>query len=133
MLKSFYTRTSRAENFITMLLSSAKVSSQVFVSHLPITMKQEWNDLVLVDLVKGMDKGSHYLFTVNIYLYARPTGSLQMKNVKVIDAMEEKLRDGIANSANKHYDIGIEWSDTGYDSSINFHYNVVSCYVKAHE
>ena len=44
----FYARVSRVENFIVMLLTKYSVSENIFTDMLPVTIKSEWNDMVLV-------------------------------------------------------------------------------------
>ena len=124
--KTTYARVSRVENFFNMLLTKYAVSKQLFISNLPVTIKSEWNDMVLIDVGSGVNKGAHREFSVNIYLYGRPQGDLQKKNVKVIDAMEEKLLTAIEECHDKHYHPSVNWSNSDYDNTRNFHFNVVN-------
>lgn len=121
-----YARVSRVENFFNMLLTKYEVSKQLFISQLPVTIKPEWNDMVLIDVGSGTNYDSHRKFSVNIYLYGRPIGDLQKKNVKVIDAMEELLLKAVSECSDKHYHPSVNWSDSDYDSTRNFHFNVIN-------
>ena len=90
-----YGRVSRVENFVYRLVKGAGLSPNVFVSTLPVTIKSEWSDMVLIDVGKGDNLNAYRRFSVNVYLYAKGKGDLQTKNVNVIDAMEEKLLQAI--------------------------------------
>lgn len=123
---TFYARVSRVENFFNMLLTKYAVSKQIFVSQLPVNIKPTWGDMVLIDVGQGKNYSSHRLFSVNVFLYGRPIGELQKKNVKVIDQMEELLLKAIQESSDEHYHPSVNWSDSDYDTTRNFHYNVVN-------
>lgn len=122
----FYARVSRVENFMNMLLTKYKVSGHIFVSNLPVTIRSEWEDMALIDVGRGNDSNAFNSFSVNVYLYGKPRGDLQQKNVVMIDTMEDVLGKAIAECNDKHYHPVINWRDSDYDSTRNFHYNVVN-------
>ena len=128
-----YGRVSRVENFVYRLVNGAKLSSNVFVSTLPVTTKSEWSDMVLIDVGKGDNLNAYRRFSVNVYLYAKGKGDLQTKNVNVIDAMEEKLLQAVSDSKDNNYTPTVNWSDSDYDSTRNLHFNVVNLTVKVHD
>ena len=128
-----YGRVSRVENFVYRLVKGAGLSSNVFVSTLPVTIKSEWAYMVLIDVGKGDNLNAYRRFSVNVYLYAKGKGDLQTKNVNVIDAMEEKLLQAIQDCSDNHYHPNINWSDSDYDSTRNLHFNVVNLTVKVHD
>ena len=128
-----YGRVSRVENFVYRLVKGAGLSSNVFVSTLPVTIKSEWSDMVLIDVGKGDNLNAYRRFSVNVYLYAKGQGDLQTKNVKVIDAMEEKLLQAVSDSKDNNYTPTVNWSDSDYDSTRNLHFNVVNLTVKVHD
>ena len=128
-----YGRVSRVENFVYRLVKGAGLSSNVFVSTLPVTIKSEWSDMVLIDVGKGDNLNAYRRFSVNVYLYAKGKGDLQTKNVKVIDAMEEKLLQAVSDSRDNNYTPTVNWSDSDYDSTRNLHFNVVNLTVKVHD
>ena len=128
-----YGRVSRVENFVYRLVKGAGLSSNVFVSTLPVTIKSEWADMVLIDVGKGENLNAYRRFSVNVYLYAKGKGDLQTKNVNVIDAMEEKLLQAVSNSKDNNYTPTVNWSDSDYDSTRNLHFNVVNLTVKVHD
>lgn len=128
-----YGRVSRVENFVYRLVKGAKLSSNVFVSTLPVTIKSEWADMVLIDVGKGDNLNAYRRFSVNVYLYAKGKGDLQTKNVNVIDAMEEKLLQAVSDSKDNNYTPTVNWSDSDYDSTRNLHFNIVNLTVKVHD
>ena len=128
-----YGRVSRVENFVYRLVKGAGLSSNVFVSTLPVTIKSEWSDMVLIDVGKGDNLNAYRRFSVNVYLYAKGKGDLQTKNVNVIDAMEEKLLQAVSDSKDNNYTPIFNWSDSDYDSTRNLHFNVVNLTVKVHD
>ena len=128
-----YGRVSRVENFVYRLVKGAGLSSNVFVSTLPVTIKSEWADMVLIDVGKGDNLNAYRRFSVNVYLYAKGKDDLQTKNVNVIDAMEEKLLQAVSDSKDNNYTSTVNWSDSDYDSTRNLHFNVVNLTVKVHD
>ena len=128
-----YGRVSRVENFVYRLVKGAGLSSNVFVSTLPVTTKSEWSDMVLIDVGKGDNLNAYRRFSVNVYLYAKGKGDLQTKNVNIIDAMEEKLLQAVSDSKDNNYTPTVNWSDSDYDSTRNLHFNVVNLTVKVHD
>lgn len=128
-----YGRVSRVENFVYRLVKGAKLSSNIFVSTLPVTIKSEWANMVLIDVGKGDNLNAYRRFSVNVYLYAKGKGDLQTKNVNVIDAMEEKLLQAVSDSKDNNYTPTVNWSDSDYDSTRNLHFNVVNLTVKVHD
>ena len=128
-----YGRVSRVENFVFHLVNEAGLSKNIFVSTLPVTIKSEWADMVLIDVGKGDNLNAYRKFSVNVYLYAKGKGDLQTKNVNVIDAMEEKLLQAVSDSKDNNYTPTVNWSDSDYDSTRNLHFNVVNLTVKVHD
>ena len=128
-----YGRVSRVENFVFHLVNEAGLSKNIFVSTLPVTIKSEWANMVLIDVGKGENFDAYRRFSVNVYLYAKGKGDLQTKNVNVIDAMEKKLLQAIQDCSDNHYHPNINWSDSDYDSPRNLHFNVVHLTVKVHD
>ena len=128
-----YGRVSRVENFVFHLVNEADLSKNIFVSTLPVTIKSEWTDMVLIDVGKGDNLNAYRRFSVNVYLYAKGKGDLQTKNVNVIDAMEEKLLKAVSDSRDNNYTPTVSWSDSDYDSTRNLHFNVVNLTVKVHD
>ena len=128
-----YGRVSRVENFVFHLVNEAGLSKNIFVSTLPVTIKSEWANMVLIDVGKGENFDAYRKFSVNVYLYAKGKGDLQTKNVNVIDAMDEKLLQAVSDSKDNNYTPTVNWSDSDYDSTRNLHFNVVNLTVKVHD
>ena len=126
-----YGRVSRVEDFVYRLVKGVGISDNIFVSALPVTIKSTWANMVLVDVGKGDNLNAYRKFSVNVYLYAKGQGELQTKNVKVIDAMEQKLLNAVAGSSDEHYKPSVNWSNSDYDSTRNLHFNVVNLTVLA--
>ena len=128
-----YGRVSRVENFVYRLVKGAGLSLNVFVSTLPVTIKSEWSDMVLIDVGKGDNLNAYRRFSVNVYLYAKGQGDLQTKNVNVIDAMEEKLLQAVSGSKDNNYTPTVNWSYSDYGAPRDLHFNVVNLTVKVHD
>src|SRR5574344_588315 len=104
-----YGRVSRVENFVFHLVNEAGLSKNIFVSTLPVTIKSEWANMVLIDVGKGDNLNAYRRFSVNVYLYAKGKGDLQTKNGNVIDAREEQLLQAVSDSKDKHYTPTVNW------------------------
>lgn len=115
---------SKIETFFNDLLDD-KVSKNTFFTDLPPTIKQEWNDMVVVDCanaisdLNGCGKG-----TVLIFLYAKPLSS-GMKNVARMSSLEQRLNERIAANDSKTYIINRANTYTDYDEERNLHCNIV--------
>lgn len=125
-----YLRISQIENYLSILITKAKISDNVFVGEeLPTNISKDWESMVLIDVIGQNNRGAFGSGTANIYLYAKPTGHLSRKNMKLLDKMEETLNATIKNANDTHFAVHINWRDSGYDKDCNFHYNVISLHV----
>lgn len=122
----FYARVGRVKNFMNMLLTKYKVSEHIFRNNLPITIRSEWEDMVLIDVGKGNDFNAYNSFSVNVYLYGKPQGDLQEENTPRLDEMEAITGKAIAECNDKHYHPVINWRGSDYDTIRNFHFNVIN-------
>lgn len=118
-------RLSRIENFFSMLLAKSGIADQIIIGDLPPTTSKDWETFVNVDVGKQTDYKAYSSGYANIYLYARPTGSLPKKSVKALDKMEGILDTLIANAAETDYSLDELYRDSGYDSNRQFHYDMV--------
>lgn len=125
MVQRIERRLSRIENFFSMLLAKSGISDQIIIGDLPPTTSKDWETFVNVDVGRQTDHNAYSSGYANIYLYARPTGSLPRKNVKALDKMEGVLDELIAKSNNKSYFIREMYRDSGYDSNRQFHFNMI--------
>ena len=125
-MENKYKNISMIENFFSMLLTNKGISDNIFVGTLPSTIATSWNNMVYVDTNSIYDLDSHGYGSVNIYLYAKPITDLSKKNVKVLNAMENALESTIESYSNNHYTIQYNWRDAGYDSTRNFHFDIIN-------
>lgn len=119
---------SKIETFLNTLFDN-KVSDNTFFSDLPPAIKQEWKDMVVVDIPSMYDLSGMGNSRINVFLYARPKSN-GTKNVPVLSAMESKLRECIANNTDVHYQLSInnEWTD--YDDQRDLHCNIYELILK---
>lgn len=124
-------RLSRIENYFSKLLTARGISDHIIVGDFPQTTGMDWQNMVVVDMNRMTDYGSHASGSASIYLYARPKGPGPAKDVAMLDRMEDALDDVIDMAQDDHYVIEENWRDSGYDSDRNFHYDVVNVSVLA--
>lgn len=119
---------SKIETFLNTLFDN-KVSDNTFFSDLPPAIKQEWKDMVVVDIPSMYDLSGMGSSRINVFLYARPKSN-GTKNVPVLSTMESKLRECIANNTDVHYQLSInnEWTD--YDDQRDLHCNIYELILK---
>ena len=108
------------------------VSSNTFVgSKLPdkAAIPSDWKDICLIEIPNGIrDFDAYGEGTALVYLLARPMESGR-KNVAILSRMESKLNEVIENSDNDTYYIKRRLTYTGYDTDIDWHFNVVEIIV----
>lgn len=126
MIQRTERRLSRIENFFSMLLAKKGLSSNIFIGELPPTTDKDWEDFVEVDVGQQREHGAYSSGYANIYLYARPTGTLLKKNVKILDKMEGVIDNIIAGCHDKNYTIQELYRNSGYDQNRKFHFNMIS-------
>ena len=118
---------SKIETFLNEKIDNV-VSKNTFVgSKVPdkTAIPADWKDIVLIDIPNGIrDFDAFGRGTVLIYLFARPQESGR-KNVATLSAMEKKLNEVIESSDNDTYHLKRRMTLTGYDTDIDWHYNVI--------
>ena len=115
---------SKIETFFNELLDN-KVSYNTFFTFLPPTIKQEWADIVLVDIPNALrDLNAYGSGMVLVYLFAKPLSN-GIKPVAKLSNMEKKLNEAIASSKNSHYVISRGNTYTDYDEQRNLFCNIV--------
>ena len=118
---------SKIETFLNEKIDNV-VSKNTFVgSKVPdkTAIPADWKDIVLIDIPNGVrDFDAFGRGTVLIYLFARPQESGR-KNVATLSAMEKKLNEVIESSDNDTYHLKRRMTFTGYDTKIDWHYNVI--------
>lgn len=115
---------SNIETFFNALLDN-KVSDNTFFTELPSTIKQEWEEMVVVDCANAIaDLNGYGKGNVLIFLYAKPLSN-GSKNVSKLYEMETKLNERIASNTDKNYIISRSNTYTDYDESRNLHCDIV--------
>lgn len=115
---------SKIETFFNTLLDN-KVSDNTFFTDLPSAIKQEWNDMVVVDFPNTIsDLNAYGSGKVLVWLYARPKSN-GTKNVPVLSKMETSLNECLKKSNDPHYKISKSGEYTDYDEQKNLHCNIV--------
>lgn len=124
MVKNKYT-ISRIENFFSMLLTQSKVSKNIYLGELPPTTDAKIDNFVLVDVGKQTSEDAYTVGYVNVYLYARPTDTTLKKNIKKLYSMERLFDAALEASADENYVVSELYRDSGYDTTRQFHYNMI--------
>lgn len=125
-MESEYKRTSRIENFFSMMLAKANIAKGIFFGNLPAKINRSWDTMILVDVNSMKDYDSHETGSVNVFLYAKAEGENSEKPIKKLYQMESSLDNAIESSSDEHYAIRANWRDGGYDQARNFYYNIVN-------
>lgn len=101
-----------------------QVSDNTYVGTLPATIQSEWEDMCLIDCGSAIaDLGAFGGGVVLIWLYAKPTGGV--KNVGVLQVMEESLNEAIRDAYHPNYKINRRNTYTDYDADRDWHCNIV--------
>lgn len=115
---------SKIETFFNTLLDN-KVSDNTFFTDLPPAIKQEWNDMVVVDFPNTIsDLNAYGSGKVLVWLYAKPKAS-GTKNVPVLSQMETRLNECLESSNDEHYKLSRSGEYSDYDEQRNLHCNIV--------
>ena len=115
---------SSIETFFCDLLGK-NVSENVFFTDLPPAIKQEWQDMVVVDIPNTIrDLDAYGSGIVLIYLYAKPL-STGTKNVARISLMERELNKCIVSNMSPNYVISKYGEYSDYDPVRNLHCNII--------
>lgn len=90
-MNDLYKTGSMIENFLSMLLTKAKISSIISFDETPLTISSDSTDMIVVDVLSVNDYGGEAKCSANIFLYAKSTDSLGSKPVKKLFDMEKTL------------------------------------------
>jgi hypothetical protein len=115
---------SKIETYLHSIIDNI-VSNNTYVGTPPETIKEDWDDICVIDVgpnIKDMD--AYGKGVVLVWLYARPLAN-GAKNVAKMSELETKLNEVIKNAHDRTYRInrGATYSD--YDSSRKWHCNIV--------
>lgn len=115
---------SKIETFFNSLLDN-KLSDNTFFTFLPPAIKQEWADMVLVDIPNAIkDLNAYGSGMILVYLFAKPMSN-GVKPVAKLSQLEKSLNELIDSSKNKHYIISRGNTYTDYDEQRNLFCNIV--------
>ena len=115
---------SKIETYLHSIIDNI-VSNNTYVGTPPETLKEDWDDICVIDVgpsIKDMD--AYGKGVVLVWLYARPLVN-GAKNVAKMSELETKLNEVIKNAHDRTYRInrGATYSD--YDSNRKWHCNIV--------
>ena len=102
-MNDLYKTGSMIENFLSMLLTKAKISSIISFDETPLTISSDSTDMIVVDVLSVNDYGGEARCSANLFLYAKSTDSLGSKPVKKLFDMEKALFSAIDQSNDKHF------------------------------
>lgn len=123
---------SKIETFLNGILDNV-VSKNTFFTATPdasVVKASDWSDMVLIDIPNGVrDFDAYGQGTILVYLYARPMESGK-KNVASLSKMETRLNEVVKANTDKTYTLSRRLTFTGYDTDIDWHYNVIELIVK---
>lgn len=123
---------SKIETFLNGILDNV-VSNNTFFTATPdasVVKTSDWSDMVLIDIPNGVrDLDAYGQGTVLVYLYARPMESGK-KNVATLSKMETRLNEVLKSNTDKTYTLSRRLTFTGYDTDIDWHYNVIELIIK---
>lgn len=115
---------SKIETYLHSIIDNV-VSNNTYVGTPPETIKEDWQDMCVIDLGSDIvDFNAYGKGVVLVWLYARPlaTGA---KNVAKMSELETKLNEVIETARNSTYRINRNATYTDYDSERKWHCNIV--------
>ena len=115
---------SKIETYLYSIIDNI-VSNNTYVGTPPETIKEDWQDMCVINLgasIRDMDAyGNGVVF---VWLYARPLAN-GAKNVAKMSEMETKLNEVIESAHDSTYRINRKATYTDYDSQRKWHCNIV--------
>lgn len=115
---------SKIETYLHSIIDNI-VSNNTYVGTPPETLKEDWDDICVIDVgpnIKDMD--AYGKGVVLVWLYARPLAN-GAKNVAKMSELETKLNEVIKNAHNSTYRINRRATYTDYDPERKWHCNIV--------
>lgn len=102
------------------------VSENTYAGTLPDTIKNEWEDMCLIDVGNAIsDLDAYGKGIVHVLLYAKPLLS-GAKNVAIMSQLEDRLNKVIATASHPNYLINRRTTYTDYDATRKWHCNIVA-------
>lgn len=115
---------SNIETYLYSIIDN-KVSKNTYVGTPPDTIKEEWEDMCLIDLESNIrDYDAYGKGVVFVWLYARPLAN-GAKDVAQMTELENKLNEVIDGANDSIYHINRKAVYTNYDSERKWHCNIV--------
>ena len=115
---------SNIETYLYSIIDN-KVSKNTYVGTPPDTIKEEWEDMCLIDLGSNIrDYDAYGKGVVFVWLYARPLAN-GAKDVAQMTELENKLNEVIDSANDSIYHINRKAVYTDYDSERKWHCNIV--------
>lgn len=115
---------SNIETYLYSIIDN-KVSTNTYVGTPPDTIKEEWEDMCVIDLGSNIrDYDAYGKGVVLVWLYARPLAN-GAKDVAQMTELENKLNEVIDGANDSIYHINRKAVYTDYDSERKWHCNIV--------
>lgn len=115
---------SKIETYLHSIIDNV-VSNNTYVGTPPETIKEEWQDMCVIDLGPNIkDNNAYGKGVVLVWLYARPLAN-GAKNVAKMSELETKLDEVIESAHDSTYRINRRATYTDYDSARKWHCNIV--------
>lgn len=115
---------SKIETYLHSIIDNV-VSNNTYVGTPPETIKEDWQDMCVIDLGSDIvDFNAYGKGVVLVWLYARPLAN-GAKNVAKMSELETKLNEVIDTARNSTYRINRNATYTDYDSERKWHCNIV--------
>jgi hypothetical protein len=115
---------SKIETYLYSIIDNI-VSNNTYVGTPPETIKDDWQDMCVINLGASIsDMDAYGKGVVLVWLYARPLAN-GAKNVAKMSEMETKLNEVIESAHDSTYRINRKATYTDYDSQRKWHCNIV--------
>lgn len=115
---------SKIETYLHSIIDNV-VSDNTYVGTPPETIKEDWQDMCVIDLGSNIiDRSAYGRGVVLVWLYARPLAS-GAKNVAKMSELETKLNEVIESAHNSAYRISRRATYSDYDTTRKWHCNIV--------
>lgn len=115
---------SKIETYLYSIIDNI-VSNNTYVGTPPETIKEDWQDMCVINLGASIsDMDAYGKGVVLVWLYARPLAN-GAKNVAKMSEMETKLNEVIESAHDSTYRINRKATYTDYDSQRKWHCNII--------
>ena len=111
--------------FDSLLRGSDKLTKNLFFNELPVEIKKEWKDFVVVDCGNPLrDNDAYAVGTVLVLLYAKqnPYG---LKDVKRMQQLEKALNRLVQENDDPYYHLSYRGRYSNYNAVNDIYFNVI--------